>query len=272
MLLCKLLIFADDLNIFRVINSPHDCLLLQSDINSMSDWYIANYKRLNTAKTRVVSYTRKTFFFNYSYQLCRATITRASSIKDLGVFFDSKLYFHNHVDYVLSESIKLLGLIHSITYSVSSLECLYVLYFTLVESKLECASVEWNSITSTDTSKLERIQQKFMSICCYRFSPHVPYNYTAALEKLGLHSLCKKRYYFDAHFLIQVYHDLKSCTILLVPPSNLRESLLFCACPSDKHCPSARCAYVANVAVGKDLDIFALGTVSLNCIYAPNSR
>jgi hypothetical protein len=33
---CKLLIFADNLKIFRVINSPHDCILLQSDINSVS--------------------------------------------------------------------------------------------------------------------------------------------------------------------------------------------------------------------------------------------
>jgi hypothetical protein len=52
---CKILIFADDVKIFRVINSPHDCLLLQSDINSVSDWCITNATRLNTAKTRVVS-------------------------------------------------------------------------------------------------------------------------------------------------------------------------------------------------------------------------
>jgi hypothetical protein len=36
--------------------------------------------------------------------------------------------------------------------------------------------------------------------------------------------------------------------------------------PSNKHCPSARCAYAANV-VGKDLDIFAIGAVSHNHIY-----
>jgi hypothetical protein len=32
-------------------------------------------------------------------------------------------------------------------------------------------------------------------------------------------------------------------------------------------CPSARCAYAAN-AVGKDLDIFAIGAFSLNHIYS----
>jgi hypothetical protein len=93
--------------------------------------------RLNIAKTRVVLCTRKTNFLSYQYQLCHATITRTSNIKDLGVFFDSKLHFHSHVDFVFSECIKLLGLIRSITLRFSSLDCLYVLYFMLV-------SPSWN--------------------------------------------------------------------------------------------------------------------------------
>jgi hypothetical protein len=43
--------------------------------------------------------------------------------------------------------------------------CLYVLYFTLVGSKLEYASVVWNNIMSTDANKLECIQQRFASVC-----------------------------------------------------------------------------------------------------------
>jgi hypothetical protein len=61
---------------------------------------------------------------NYEYQLCQAAITRTSTIKDLGVFFDSKLYFHSHVDFIFSECIKLLGLIRSIAFTFSSLDCL----------------------------------------------------------------------------------------------------------------------------------------------------
>jgi hypothetical protein len=52
---------------------------------------------------------------------------------------------------------------------------------------------------------------------------------------------------------------------LRVPPSSLRDFQLFGVCPSNKHSPSARCAYAAN-AVGKDLDIFAVGAVSLRHI------
>jgi hypothetical protein len=44
---CKFVIFADYLKIFRVINLPYDCLLLQSDINSVSDWCIANFNGMH---------------------------------------------------------------------------------------------------------------------------------------------------------------------------------------------------------------------------------
>jgi hypothetical protein len=75
---------------------------------------------------------------------------------------------------------------------------------------------------------------------------------------------------------VRVYYGLKSSTSLQknvsfrVLPSNLQEFSLLCACPSNKHCPSARCAYAANVTVGKDLDIFALGAGSFYDAYAQN--
>jgi hypothetical protein len=82
---------------------------------------------------------------------------------------DWKLYFHQHIDCIFSQVLKMLGLIRYITSSFSTLDIVLVLYSTLVESKLEYASVVWNSITSTDSSKLERIQRKFASLCYTRF-------------------------------------------------------------------------------------------------------
>jgi hypothetical protein len=72
--------------IIIVINSAHVCLLLQSDIDSVSDLCTGNFMKINIAKTRVVSYTRKTNFLSYDYQLCHDTITLTSIIKGLGVF------------------------------------------------------------------------------------------------------------------------------------------------------------------------------------------
>jgi hypothetical protein len=52
---------------------------------------------------------------------------------------------------------------------------------------------------------------------------------------------------------------------LRVPARNVRDLLTFSVCPSNKHCPSAQCAYAAN-AMGKDLDIFAIEAVSVDHI------
>jgi hypothetical protein len=51
-------------------------------------------------------------------------INTAIVIKQLGVFFDSKLYSYNYFDFMSSECIMLLGLICAINLRFSSLDCL----------------------------------------------------------------------------------------------------------------------------------------------------
>jgi hypothetical protein len=153
----------------------------------------------------------------------------------------------------------------------SSLDCLLSLNTTSVRPRLEYASVVWNSITSTDSKRLERILQKFASVCFYRLFPNLPYNYVLASNKLNLPSLSMRRQHLDALSFIQAYRDLESCSTLLgivslrVSHRNIRDFTMFSVCPSNNSCPSARCAYAAN-AVEKYLDIFAVGPVSLGHI------
>jgi hypothetical protein len=126
-----------------------------------------------------------------------------------------------------------------------------MLYCTLVRSKLEYASVAWNSITSTDASKLERIQRKFVSLCHRRFFSHLPYSYVA-LNHLEFHTLSDRRCHLDALFLLNVYNGSKFCPTLLetfglrVPDRNFRDFKLFHVDLNRRNCPSARCASAAN--------------------------
>jgi hypothetical protein len=101
-----------------------------------------------TVKLKVIS-SRKTSVLVYDYRVWQSFINRTDSIKDLGVFTDAKLHFHDHVNYLFSHCINLLGLVHSINCNFSSLERMLTLYIALVRSKLEYASVVWNSITQT---------------------------------------------------------------------------------------------------------------------------
>jgi hypothetical protein len=127
------------------------------------------------------------------------------------------------------------------------------LYIALVRSKLDYASVVWNSITSTDASKLERIQQRFAALRFYRFFPQICYCYTLALQELNLHTLRMSRHRLDAVFLTQVYSGSKFWPSVLetdglrVPPRRIRDFALFSVCYSRKNCPSTRCASTVNV-------------------------
>jgi hypothetical protein len=122
--------FANDIKIYHAIKSP-DCNLLQSDINSIQGWCTANCINLSISKTEVTSFSRKTNILIYVYKLSQASITHTNSIVDMAVFLNSKLHFHDHVSYVFSHCIKLLDLVHSVNFTFSSLECMYihVLYF-----------------------------------------------------------------------------------------------------------------------------------------------
>jgi hypothetical protein len=120
-------LFAD-IKIFHTIKSPYDCSLLQSDIDSVIGCCTANFIKLNVSNSRVIYFCRKTNTLIFHSKLCHSSITHTDSIKDLDVFIDSKLHFHNHVDYIFSQCIKLLGLVQTITLPLFSLGSLYICY------------------------------------------------------------------------------------------------------------------------------------------------
>jgi hypothetical protein len=112
-----------------------------------------------------ITFTGKTNPFNYNYILSGTNIMRTDCIKHLGMLLDSNLWFHHHVYYIFSKSLKTLVLIRTLTYSFSATDSLLLLHVTLVRPVLEYASPAWNSITATDTNKLERTQR----VCISKF-------------------------------------------------------------------------------------------------------
>jgi hypothetical protein len=119
---------------------------------------------LNIQKTRIISFTRKTNSVHFNYYVSNAIILRSDSINDLGVMLDSKLYFHRHVDFVHFQALRTLGLIRYVIYNFSSLNCLVILYNSLIRSKLEYASDVWSNLSLADSNKLANIQRKFANI------------------------------------------------------------------------------------------------------------
>ena len=64
-----------------------------------------------------------------------------------------KLHLHAHVNYIASQSARMLGLIRNITHSFYTPESLLILYLKLIKTELEYASIVRNSMSSIGAKK-----------------------------------------------------------------------------------------------------------------------
>jgi ribonuclease P/MRP protein subunit RPP40 len=134
------LLFADDLKISRQVSNSEDCVMLQNDLETIDKWSRQNNFGLNIGTCSVVSFSRKTDRINFDYTCGNMTVARHSIQKDLGVWFDEKLSFHEHVQRVTNKSYKSLGFVLRNSKSFKSFDVLKILFSAIVRSRLEYAS------------------------------------------------------------------------------------------------------------------------------------
>lgn len=103
-----ILLFADDVKIFRKIKSHEDVRILQADIDTIHNWCRENLLEMNTNKCNSMTFTRKpaNTTYQYIYKINSISLKTVSSCKDLGVIFDSKLTFELHYKNITSRAYK----------------------------------------------------------------------------------------------------------------------------------------------------------------------
>lgn len=199
------LLFADDLKIYRKINSFQDCLTLQNDLNMLTRWCNENKLNLNVPKCTVVSFTRcsNRKFQLFNYHINNTPLNRSSVVKDLGIIFDQKLTFIQHVNSIVLRASRSMGFICRSLKPFNNINTHKILYFTYVRSILEYGSQIWNPFYHIHTSVVENVQRKFTRIICYKF--HLPRGtYESRLNLLNMHSLANRRLFSDELLLYKI--------------------------------------------------------------------
>ena len=95
---CK--IYADDIKIYRSVESFNDTQLLQSDLNAFHNWCIVNGMFLNIDKCKVINFTRKYSKLVCLYHFDGIILNNIDKTLDLGIYLDRKLSFKPHIDYI----------------------------------------------------------------------------------------------------------------------------------------------------------------------------
>ena len=82
-------------------------------------------------------------------------------MKYLGVILDSKLNWHNHIQYVCTKLSKAAGIIYKVKKKVPQ-NVLLLLYHSLVATYLRYGIASWGSARSTAQGKLQSLQNKVL--------------------------------------------------------------------------------------------------------------
>src|SRR5664279_3063394 len=103
-------LFADDAKLFKHVKSEIDKDILQNDLTGLQEWIKKWLLKLNIEKCKVVSYGRSNVISS-DYYIDNIKLEKLDKIKDLGVLFDSKLSFREHVMTTTNKAYSILGII-----------------------------------------------------------------------------------------------------------------------------------------------------------------
>ena len=112
---CKALIYADDCKIFKEITTIDDAKNLQLILNEIEEWCRKWKMTINPIKTVAMKFTLKERPTQFEYRIFNENITWVKHHKDLGVTFDSKLNFGNHIECIVAKAMKMVGLLYRFT-------------------------------------------------------------------------------------------------------------------------------------------------------------
>lgn len=200
--------FADDLKVYRVVNSREDIAALQNDLDLICVWCLKNKMILNPTKCQHIKFTRKRTPLTASYHINSALVKEVTSTRDLGVIVDQKLNFREHIDHIVKKGGRLAGFVLRQTKSFKKPEIPIILFNCYVRSLLEYCSPIWNPFYAVHDKRIEAIQKKFFYHLSYANNKcHSLQSYDSRLEHYKATPLSLRRKIADIVFLYKLIHS-----------------------------------------------------------------
>ena len=156
-------LFADDTKCLRPIRSPHDCILLQSDLDALSPWSSDWKLMFNETKCSLLSIISGRTSAEQSecqYFIIERPISSSNQQKDLGIIISSNLSWSHHASKITSKAYKILGLLRRTFCSINNVPTKKRLYISLVRSQLLYGSQIWRPLQLKDMKPIESLQRR----------------------------------------------------------------------------------------------------------------
>ena len=202
----RILKFADDSKIFRVVNGPEDRNALQEDLRRLSEWSEIWQMRFNVSKCKVMHLGPGNMLWKYS--MGGRHLDEVSEERDLGVIISNDLKVEAQCSAAYVKANRMLGLIERTVVNKSQ-GILTTLYKSLVRPHLEYSTAAWSPHYLKDREMLERVQRRFT-----RMIPGLgELGYEERLGVLGLMTLEERRNRSD---MVEMFKVLKGLSAIPV--------------------------------------------------------
>ncbi|CRK86560.1 CLUMA_CG000247, isoform A [Clunio marinus] len=145
------------------------------------------------------------------YHIEGEELERKISTRDLGVIYDHKLNFNDHISYISGKARKMLGFIIRNGKYFKDANTFITLYNSLVRSNIEYASVIWNPYnTQLQTNKLESIQHKFLRFLAFKClnKKDDSLNYSEIEKRFKMDNLELRRKIADVKFTTKSFNNI----------------------------------------------------------------
>ncbi len=184
----SLVLYADDILLYRPVASVADFAALQSDVNMIQTWTSSNFMSCNKSKCKVMHVSRKRSPLSPTIPILLngSVLETVTTFKYLGLLISSDLSWSKHNQNISSKARKLLGLLYRRYYKCSDQATLLQLYTSLVRPHLEYTAPVWDPHLQRDIQLLERAQKFACSMCTIRPGMHA--GYEELLDTLNLPS------------------------------------------------------------------------------------
>lgn len=152
--------FADDKKIAAIVAKPGDTITLQNAITKFAEWCENNYLEMNISKCKIMTFTRKRQPIMQDYFINGVKIERVFEHRDLGVIMDPAMKFSLHREYIKRKSTSALYFVKRVCSRKFDLDTAKLLYFALVRSNLDFASIIWSPHDQLHINFIESIQRQ----------------------------------------------------------------------------------------------------------------
>ena len=142
------------------------------------------------------------------FELAGVNLPQTNEVLDLGVIFNSRLNFSDHISSIVTKAKQRLFLLNKIFISKNP-HIMILAFKTYVIPLLEYCSQVWNPQNLDDVRRLESVQRKFTK----RLSGYQGLNYAARLDKASLPTLELRRLRADLHLCYKILHRLVDTNI-----------------------------------------------------------